>query len=89
MSSKKKIIGIQNIDKSLYITNEGTYILKKYFNENEINIIKNELNILPKVTSDFQIEKNEPFDIFLETTEKIFIPKFYALKKFTDIRKLF
>jgi superfamily II DNA or RNA helicase len=86
MSSKKKILGIKNIDKSLYITNEGTYILKKYFNENEINIIKNELNILPKVTSDFQIEKNEPFDIFLETTEKIFIPRFYAIKKFTDIK---
>jgi superfamily II DNA or RNA helicase len=84
--TKSKIISTRNVDKSLYITNNGTYILKKYFDENELNIIKKELNILPKITSDFQIEKNEPFDIFIETTEKIFIPRFYAMKKFTEIK---
>jgi len=83
---KNKISEVKNNDKSLYITNEGTYLLKKYFDENELDTIKKELNILPKITSDFQIEKNEPFDIFLETTEKIFIPKYYALKKFMDIK---
>jgi cob(I)alamin adenosyltransferase len=39
------------LDKSFYITNSGSYILKKSFNENELNIIKKELNILPKITN--------------------------------------
>ena len=82
MKSKKNKI----LDKSFYITNSGSYILKKSFNENELNIIKKELNILPRITNDFQIEKNEPFDIYAETTDKLFIPRFYGKNKFTEIQ---
>jgi len=73
-------------DRSLYITNDGTYIMKSSFEIDEIDILKKELNILPKVTNDFAIEKNEPFDIFLEGTDKLYIPKFYGLKKFDNIK---
>ena len=69
---------------SLYITTNGSYVLKKTIKD-QLEIIKKELNILPKITSDFAIEKNEPFDIFAETSDKLFIPKFYGLKKFTNI----
>jgi hypothetical protein len=73
-------------DRSLYITNDGTYIMKNSFEIDELDILKKELNILPKVTNDFAIEKNEPFDIFLEGTDKLYIPKFYGLKKFDNIK---
>ena len=69
---------------SLYITTNGSYVLKISVKD-QLETIKKELNILPKVTSDFAIEKNEPFDIFAETTDKLFIPKFYGLKKFTNV----
>ncbi len=71
---------------SFYITNEGSYIMKKSFNDSQLDNIKKELNILPKVTNDFAIEKTEPFDIFAETTDKLYIPKFYGIKKFKDIK---
>ena len=81
---KSKISKVK--DKSLYISNNGSYILKNNFDQTELDTIKKELNILPKVTSDFQIEKNEPFDIFAETTDKLYIPRFYGTKKFSDIK---
>jgi len=70
---------------ALNISTTGSYILKKSISTEVINLIKKELNILPKITSDFAIEKNEPFDIFAETTDKLYIPKFYGLKKFTKV----
>ena len=35
---------------SAHITNDGTYILKKDFKESEIEDIKKELHIRPKIT---------------------------------------
>ncbi len=81
--SKAKITKVK--DKSMYVTNNGTYILKNNFDNLEIDNIKKELNILPRVTNDFQIEKNEPFDIFAETTDKIYLPRHYGIKKFSNI----
>jgi hypothetical protein len=74
---------------ALNISTTGSYILKKTISTEIINVIKKELNILPKITSDFAIEKNEPFDIFAETTDKLYIPKFYGLKKFKKVARPF
>jgi len=72
---------------SIHITNNGTYLNKKDFKPNELEIIKKELHIVPKATTDFGDPKDESFDIFAETTDKLYIPKFYALKKF-DPKKI-
>lgn len=67
---------------SAHITNDGTYILKKDFKESEIDDIKKQLHILPKITVDYGEPKDESFDIFLDTSTKLYIPRFYALNKF-------
>ena len=67
---------------SAHITNDGTYILKKDFKESEIEDIKKELHIRPKITVDYGDPKDESFDIFLDTSTKLYIPRFYALSKF-------
>jgi hypothetical protein len=72
---------------SVHITNNGTYILKKDFKESEIETIKKELHVVPKATTDFGEQIDESFDIFIDTTDKLYIPKFYALKKF-DTKKI-
>lgn len=72
---------------SIHITNNGTYLLKKEFKDSELEIIKKELHVIPKATTDFGEPKDESFDTFAETTDKLFIPKFYALKKF-DPKKI-
>jgi hypothetical protein len=66
---------------SIHITNNGTYLNKKDFKTDELEIIKKELHIVPKATTDYGDQKDESFDTFAETTDKLYIPKFYALKK--------
>jgi superfamily II DNA or RNA helicase len=71
---------------ALNITNDGSYILKKTLKESELENIKKELNIIPKVTVSYGPEtKVETFNIFAETNDKIYIPRCYGLKKFTKI----
>jgi len=72
---------------SIYITNNGTYLNKKDFKESEINVIKNELHIIPKSTNDYGEPIDESFDTFAETSDKLYIPKFYAINKF-DSKKI-
>jgi superfamily II DNA or RNA helicase len=72
---------------SIHITNNGTYLNKKDFKPDELEIIKKELHIVPKATTDYGDQKDESFDTFAETTDKLYIPKFYALKKF-DPKKI-
>jgi len=72
---------------SVHITNNGTYILKKDFKESELETIKKELHIIPKSTSDYGEPIDQTFDTFAETTDKLYIPKFYAVKKF-DAKKI-
>jgi hypothetical protein len=62
---------------SIHITNNGTYILKKDFKESEIEVIKNELHVIPKATTDYGEPIDQTFDTFAETTDKLYIPKFY------------
>jgi superfamily II DNA or RNA helicase len=71
----------------VYITNNGTYINKKDFKESELEVIKKELHIVPKSTADYGEPIDQTFDTFMETSDKLYIPKFYALKKF-DAKKI-
>ena len=71
---------------SLYITNDGTYLVKKNFKETQLEIIRKELNITPKVTADYGPDnKADPFNIYAETSDKLYIPRFYGVKKFKEI----
>lgn len=72
-----------------YIGKRGYIIKKKILNEEELNEIRNELTVKPNISNDYG-EKNESFKVYLENVNKIYVPKFYGLKKFgkPDINKL-
>jgi superfamily II DNA or RNA helicase len=64
-----------------YIGKRGYIIKKKNFKENELNEIREELTVKPFVCADFGAQE-EPFKIFLESENKIYLPKFYGIEKF-------
>lgn len=65
----------------MIITRRGYQIKKSLLTNDELNNIKEELTITPTLCKDF-IDNIEPFSIFHETKNNIFIPKYYGIKKF-------
>ena len=70
-----------NVNK--YLGKRGYIIRKSILNEDEINKIRNDLTVKPNISSDFG-EQNKPFKVFLENENKLYLPKFYAFKKFKN-----
>ena len=64
-----------------YIGKRGYVLIKKNWDPSVLNQIKKELLIQPFQSGDYG-EPDEPFPIFSENTQKIYIPKYYGLEKF-------
>lgn len=64
-----------------YIGKRGYVIIKKNWDLSVLNQIKKELLIQPFQSGDYG-EPDEPFPIYSENTQKIYIPKYYGLEKF-------
>jgi len=64
-----------------YIGKRGYIIRKKFLTEQEINEIKLDLNIKPYTNNDYGSQE-EPFKIYLENENKLYLPKFYGIEKF-------
>ena len=64
-----------------YIGKRGYIIRKKNFSEKILNEVRNDMTVKPNVSSDYG-PPEEPFKIFLENENKIYLPKFYGLEKF-------
>ena len=64
-----------------YIGSRGYIIKKKYLTEKELNEIREENTVKPFVSSDYGVEE-EPFKIYLESENKIYLPKYYGLERF-------
>jgi superfamily II DNA or RNA helicase len=64
-----------------YIGKRGYVIIKKNWDPSVLNQIKKELLIQPFQSGDYG-EPDEPFPIYSENTQKIYIPKYYGLEKF-------
>jgi superfamily II DNA or RNA helicase len=68
-------------DVKSYIGTRGYIIKKKYLTEKELNEIREENTVKPFVTNDYGAEE-EPFKIYLESENKLYLPKFYGLERF-------
>jgi superfamily II DNA or RNA helicase len=64
-----------------YIGKRGYVLIKKNWDPSILNQIKKELLIQPFQCGDYG-EPDEPFPIYSENTQKIYIPKYYGLEKF-------
>ena len=62
-----------------YIGKRGYVIIKKYFDEEFLTNIRNRLMVKPFVNSDYG-EVPEPFPVFLENKNKLYIPKFWGIE---------
>ena len=63
-----------------YIGKRGYIIRKKLYKESEINEIRSDLTVKPFTSNDYGAEE-PPFKIYYENENKLYLPKFYAIKK--------
>ena len=70
----------QNKMKS-YIGKRGYVLIKKYWDQSVLNQIKKELLVQPFQSGDYG-EQEEPFPVYTENSQKMYIPKYYGLEKF-------
>ena len=66
-----------------YLGKRGYIIKKSILSEDQLNKIRDDLTVKPNISNDFG-DQNEPFKVFLENEKKIYLPKFYAFKKFKE-----
>lgn len=66
-----------------YLGKRGYILRKKFLTKDQLDEIKRELTVKPMVPTDFGGgDSDEPFPIYLENENKIYVPKFYGFKKF-------
>lgn len=77
------------MNENKYLGKRGYIIRKSFLNENELKQIKEDLTVKPHTSNDYG-EKNDSFKIYMENDKKIYLPKFYAFKKFgnPDVSKI-
>lgn len=64
-----------------YIGKRGYVLIKKYWDQSILTKIKKELLVQPFQSGDYG-EPDEPFPVYSENTQKMYIPKYYGLEKF-------
>ncbi len=65
-----------------YLGKRGYILRKKFFPKNVIEDVKSELTVKPNSPAEFGGTPEEPFPIYLENENKLYVPKFYGLKRF-------
>lgn len=65
-----------------YLGKRGYIVRKSYLNQHKLNEIKMDLTVKPFIQGDYGGgELNEPFPIYLENENKLYVPKFYGIEK--------
>jgi len=60
----------------------GYTVLKSELDDEEVLHVKKELTVTPFVPEDYQIGKQPSFKVYLESSSKLYLPKFYGLTKY-------
>jgi len=67
---------------STSLSNRGYSISKEEVGTKELDTIKAELTVSPFVLPEFNAVKQPPFRLYMESESRIYLPKYYGLKKF-------
>ena len=72
------------------LSSRGYNIIKDSLSQKELDAIKNELTVAPYVPEDFAMNRPQPFKLYQESSTRIYVPKYYGLRKFgiPDANKL-
>ena len=60
----------------------GYSVIKSSISLRELEAIKDELTVIPFAPQDYAVNKPIPFKLYQESSQKIYLPKAYGLKKF-------
>ena len=92
MNQKDNVNQKDNIEKvnKTFLSHRGYGLLKSEFNYKILNEIKNELTVSPKTMNSFPTTNPIRYNIFTESSKKLYLPKYYGLQKFgkPDVNKL-
>ena len=66
------------------LSNNGYIIKKNEYDLKTIREIKEELTVKPYTMNDFNVGSEKKFSIYLESPKKIYMPRFYGIKKFGE-----
>ena len=64
------------------LSRNGYIIIKSDYLAKEIKEIKDELTAKPYTMDDFSNGKEIKFNLYLESPKKLYVPRFYGIKKF-------
>jgi len=64
-----------------YIGKRGYVLIKKEWDNSLIKSVKEELTVKPFVNGDYG-DNEEPFPVYAENSQKLYIPKYFGLEKF-------
>lgn len=69
-----------------FLSHQGYSVVKSSITEHDLKSIKDDLTVKPFVPKDFEVIAggSKPFKLYQEGPTKIYVPKFYGLKKFGD-----
>ena len=68
-------------DAKSYNGTRGYIIRKKMFTEKELSEVRSDLMVCPNSNSDYG-KPEEPYKVYLENENKLYLPKFYGIEKF-------
>jgi superfamily II DNA or RNA helicase len=76
---------------SRVLSYRGYNVDKDAMNAELIEKIKNQLTVVPNIPDDYAQVKPEPFKLYQESSSKLYMPKYYGIKKFgvPDVNKLY
>lgn len=64
------------------LSRNGYTVIKKELSTKLIKEVKDELTAKPFTVNDFGTGNEKKFNLYLESPKKLYLPRFYGLKKF-------
>ena len=80
-NNKTKEKNIKTNKEKKYLGKRGYIINKSFFQENELQEIRDELNVTPFSNMDYGIPET-PFKVYKENSTHMYLPKYYGNNKF-------
>ena len=70
------------LKEKFFIGKKGFILSKSFFEEEELNKIKNELQVIPFSSMEYGQNNEQPFKVYRENSTHLYIPKFFGINMF-------